>query len=77
MIQQVKSSHHICPRSKKGKTTKANLATLTKRDHQVYHALFDNKTPVEIIDYLVNYFWFSNERENGDKFVYEYLKKHK
>lgn len=77
MNEKQKSSHHITPRSRKGKTTKANLATLTRRDHQVYHALFDNKTPAEIIEYLVDYFWFSNEREDGVKFIYEYLKNRK
>lgn len=75
MNKDLLSSHHIVPKSRKGKTTKANMATVTKRDHQLYHSLFDNKTPEEVIDYLSNYFWLSMEGQNGDRFIDNYLEK--
>ncbi|MBC8490352.1 MAG: HNH endonuclease [Bacteroidetes bacterium] len=52
-----KSRHHIIPRSRGGKSDKTNLALLKKKDHELYHELFGNKTPDEILFYLVNYFW--------------------
>lgn len=55
--------HHIIPKSRGGKGLE-NLCYVPKREHQTYHALFDNKTPNEIIHYLTNTFW------NGD---YSYL----
>ncbi len=52
-----RSIHHIVPKSRGGKNGLENLIDLTVRDHQFYHALFENKLPVEIIDYLVNDYW--------------------
>jgi len=52
-----KSRHHIIPKSRKGKSDKVNLALIRKKDHELYHALFGNKKPDEILLYLVNYFW--------------------
>ena len=52
-----KSRHHIIPHSRGGKRSKTNLALVKKKDHELYHELFGNKTPDEILLYLVNYFW--------------------
>lgn len=30
---------------------------IDKKLHEKYHTLFENKTPVEIIEFLVEYFW--------------------
>ena len=34
-----------------------NIAKVRDREHQLYHHLFENKDPIEIIDYLVETFW--------------------
>ena len=49
--------HHILPRSRGGKTKGNNIAKVRKTPHEKYHALFGNRTPPEIIKYLVDNFW--------------------
>jgi len=49
--------HHILPSSKNGSNERWNIAIIDKIKHNVYHQLFKNRTPVEIICYLVEYFW--------------------
>ena len=49
--------HHIVPRSRGGIDSSENISTVDIRMHQYYHALFDNRTPPEIINYLVNRCW--------------------
>jgi len=49
--------HHICPSSKGGSNEKWNIALVDRIKHNLYHQLFKNKTPDEIICYLVGYFW--------------------
>ena len=49
--------HHIIPTSKGGKDVEDNIAYIRRIDHRLYHALFYNRTPEEIILYLQNYFW--------------------
>ena len=49
--------HHICPRSRGGSDEASNLAYVDMFKHRDYHRLFDNKTPEEIINFLVDYFW--------------------
>lgn len=51
------SRHHIIPKSRGGKSGLENIAKTTKKPHQYYHALFSNKKPEEIVEYLVNDFW--------------------
>jgi len=62
--------HHIQPRSRGGKDTSENLAYIDMYLHRDYHKLFDNKTPDEIINYLIDYFWNGNTG-----FVFEALSK--
>ena len=51
------TDHHIIPSSRGGPSNLENIAKIIGRDHQFYHALFYNKTPTEIIDYLVKDCW--------------------
>jgi 5-methylcytosine-specific restriction endonuclease McrA len=70
-----KSKHHIIPKSRGGKRNLENIVTLIVRDHRAYHALFENKTPPEIIDYLVNKYWNGNAKyvdEFYRDFIYKY-----
>jgi hypothetical protein len=40
--------HHRLPTSRKGKSTPENISIVSKRLHQAYHQLFQNKSPEEI-----------------------------
>ena len=51
------TKHHIVPTSRKGKNLESNLCNVPGRQHEIYHNLFTNRTPDEIIDYLVQDFW--------------------
>jgi hypothetical protein len=52
--------HHVIPRSRGGATEKQNIVMVTRIEHDRYHQIFANKTPEEILHYLVNVFWGSN-----------------
>lgn len=54
------TDHHILPTSVGGTDHKSNIAKVENRHHEIFHMLFVNKTPDEIITYLVEYFF------NGD-----------
>ena len=54
------SKHHIIPRSRGGNSKLENIAKINPRKHQFYHALFDNRTPEEIVNYLVKNYWNGN-----------------
>lgn len=50
--------HHIIPRSRRrGADNGDNICFVGEDLHNKYHALFINKTPLEILDFLVNMFW--------------------
>lgn len=68
----MKSKHHVIPSSRKGSNSKDNIAFVTTKSHEKYHSLFDNRTPVEILDFLVNYFWKGNKQ-----FIYDYIERRK
>ena len=51
------TKHHIVPTSRKEKNLEDNLDYVPRKQHQLYHTLFSNRTPDEIIDYLVQDFW--------------------
>jgi len=53
--------HHINPISKGGKRSKENEALVPRGLHEAYHRLFENKSPDEIVIYLVNNFWNNQE----------------
>jgi hypothetical protein len=49
--------HHIIPTSRGGGTNPNNIAYVYSREHALYHQLFENRTPREIINYLSKTFW--------------------
>ena len=51
------SRHHIIPRSRGGGNELENIVKIDGRDHQHYHAIFENKRPEEIIEHLVEHYW--------------------
>jgi hypothetical protein len=75
MKKSVLTNHHILPRSRGGSDDKSNIARIVHKEHDLYHQLFGNKTPEEILDYLVNYFWLSQDKRNGMPFVIRFKNK--
>jgi hypothetical protein len=52
------NKHHIIPRSKlDGRQIPHNTVRISGLEHEKYHHLFENKTPDEILSYLVETFW--------------------
>ena len=52
------SRHHVIPKSRlRGKPP---IALIERADHELYHKMFGNFIPEEIIEWLVVYYW------NGD-----------
>ena len=49
--------HHVVPSSRGGGDERCNIAKVEHKPHDLYHQLFENKTPDEIVAYLVKYFW--------------------
>ena len=56
------TKHHIVPTSRKEKNLEDNLDYVPRKQHQLYHTLFSNRTPDEIIDYLVQDFWAGQKK---------------
>jgi len=54
--------HHVIPRSRmeKGQKIPNNIVKVPHDEHDKYHQLFQNKTPEEIMLYLVKTFWGGN-----------------
>lgn len=56
-----KNRHHIIPSSREnGTDTEDNIVYINVDKHAKYHHLFGNRTPDEIVNYLVDYFWKGN-----------------
>lgn len=79
-----KSSHHVVPTSRGGEDNNGNKILLNSRLHSQYHALFSNRTPKEILKFLLQYFWggdttfikeFILEEEANDQKMIEGYKK--
>jgi len=51
------TKHHILPSSRGGTDNSDNIAIVPNKIHNDYHKYFSNRTPDEIICYLVNEFW--------------------
>ena len=49
--------HHIVPSSRGGSDERCNIARVAHKEHDLYHQLFGNMLPDEIIEYLVKTFW--------------------
>lgn len=56
------TKHHIIPKSRGGSSKLENLCYVPRERHEKYHALFENRTPEEIIEYLNQDFWKNNYR---------------
>ena len=68
-VSQVNDFHHIIPTSRGGGNNGDNKVRVNMEIHQKYHRLFTNRTPPEILHFLIEYFW------GGDmSFVDIYLK---
>jgi len=65
-----KTKHHVLPQSRFPDLAdkESNIVMVSEREHDSYHRLFENKLPIEILDYLVNTFWGGNKN-----FVENYL----
>jgi len=60
--KKLNGRHHIIPRSRGGNSSHENLAVVNSVAHNKYHSLFNNMTPTEILEYLVDYFWAGDDR---------------
>jgi hypothetical protein len=69
MKNKVGTIHHIIPLSRGGRSNKNNFADVNAKEHDLYHQLFGNKTPLEILEYLVYHFWLSQDGNNGERFL--------
>lgn len=67
---QKKTKHHVLPQSRRPDLAEeeSNIVLVSVKEHDLYHQLFQNKLPIEIIDYLVEHFWGGNKN-----FVENYL----
>lgn len=75
MKKSVNTNHHITPRSRGGIDDKSNLARVGHSKHDLYHQLFENMTPMEILAKLSSYYWKAQSGESGDKFIAEYYQR--
>lgn len=50
--RRVMTRHHLTPRSRQGGNEEANLLRLYSDRHEIWHALFDNRTLEETIALL-------------------------
>ena len=66
------TKHHIIPSSRGGSGLENNLSFIPTKLHEAYHILFINRTPDEIIDYLVNDFW-KGDKEWVGKYIDRYV----
>jgi hypothetical protein len=52
--------HHVIPRSLTNDNTEKNIVVVNKRKHAIYHQLFCNLHPTDIVVHLVEYWWGGN-----------------
>ena len=65
------STHHICPKSRGGKSTEPNLTEKEIQFHQAFHLLFSNALPVEVIHILLKE-WFNMAQWESDVRVQDF-----
>jgi len=51
------SRHHVIPSSRGGSSDPFNIVHIGKKIHQIYHWLFSNLLPEEIVSFLNEKFW--------------------
>ena len=49
--------HHVIPSSKGGSNREENICWVSNEKHQLYHRMFGNMTPDEILEDLVVNYW--------------------
>ena len=55
---KIQDKHHIIPKSRQFRHDNQNIAVVNKeKHHDLYHRLFENMTPDEIIIYLIKNWW--------------------
>jgi hypothetical protein len=54
------NKHHIFCKSRGGGDEPENIVYINVKKHQKYHELFSNKTPPEVVEYLVRVFFKNN-----------------
>ena len=54
-----RNQHHVYPESRfpERRNDPTNIVDVNVDAHNKYHWLFRNRTPEEILEYLVRYFW--------------------
>ena len=57
--KQKKNWHHIFPKSRcpQWKHRDWNQVNIDRKMHDLYHQLFENRTPQEVLNFLTEYFW--------------------
>lgn len=51
------TNHHIVPRSRKKGKGMVGVCKVPRFQHELYHNLFGNMTPEEIVEFLNQTFW--------------------
>lgn len=54
MSEKFYDRHHILPKSKNWSNNSNNLVSIDKRKHNALHMLFDNRTPAEQIERILD-----------------------
>ena len=57
---QALTKHHIVPTSRLAGKPILNVCKVPSKQHELYHHLFGNMLPEEILEYLNKEFWNSN-----------------
>lgn len=55
--QNKKTKHHIIPQSRLEGKGVLNVCKVAEKQHNLYHSLFGNMTPKEIVRFLNKTFW--------------------
>lgn len=64
--------HHVRPRSQGGKWQKINIVKVPQGKHNAYHYLFGNRTPEQIMEYLMKDWGFEKYfKSKGIKYTTE------
>jgi hypothetical protein len=71
--ENILTRHHIIPTSRGGGSLD-NICYVPRIQHKEYHNLFGNRTPEEIIDYLLTDFW-NGQTKYIDKYIDKYFKR--
>lgn len=52
--------HHIIPKSRGGSDTLENIVFVSRKEHEKFHSLYSNKTPIEVIEHTVKVYFNDN-----------------